>query len=93
MKEVINLVSHDGSKNYLKRLERNDGQESKTYILKTSGMTLRTGQLDRNGVPVDYIDPSGGPMLYVGLSLPEADNATIRSIDFSQGFGFTITFA
>lgn len=90
MKEEIKLVTHDGSENFLRRLERKDGQESKTYILRTSGLSLRTGTLSDGKA---FIDPSGGPMMIVGQPLAEADGAIIRSIDFSEGFGYTITFA
>lgn len=89
MKEVIQLATHDGSKNFLRRLERKDGQESKTYILKTQGASLRVGNL---GDGKSFIDPSGGPMIIVGQPLAEANNAVVRSIDFSEGFGYTITF-
>ncbi len=90
MDKRIKLISHDGSKNYLERLERKDGQESKTYILKTEHKTLRVGTLS-NGK--SFIDPSGGPMIIVGKPIMEAGNTVVRSIDFSEGFGYTITFA
>lgn len=89
MKEVIQLATHDGSKNFLRRLERKDGQESKTYILKTQGTSLRVGNLSNGN---SFIDPSGGPMIVVGQPLAEANNAVVKSIDFSEGFGYTITF-
>lgn len=89
MKDIITLVTHDGSKNYLKKLPRKDGEESKTYILKTQGASLRVGNL---GDGKSFIDPSGGPMIIVGQPLAEANNAVVRSIDFSEGFGYTITF-
>lgn len=89
MKDVIILMTHDGSKNYLKKLPRKDGEESKTYVLKTQHKSLRVGELS-NGH--SFIDPSGGPMIIVGNPLAEANNAIVRSIDFSEGFGYTITF-
>ena len=38
-----------------------------------------------------FIDPSGGPMIIVGYKLEEAD-AVVKSIDFVNGYGWTITF-
>lgn len=89
MEKIIKLTSHDGSKNHLERLERKDGEESKTYILKTEHKTLRAGTLS-NGK--SFIDPSGGPMIIIGKPLAEANNAVVRSIDYSKEFGYTITF-
>lgn len=38
-----------------------------------------------------FIDPSGGPMIVVGYELEEA-KAVVKSIDFVEGYGYTITF-
>lgn len=89
MKEVYKLNSRDGTKNSLKMLFRKDGEESKTFIIKTSASTLRTGELNDGS---SFIDLSGGPMIVVGKPLEDADNAVVRSIDFTEKLGFTITF-
>lgn len=89
MKEVYKLSSRDGTKNSLKMLFRKDGKESKTFIIKTSALTLRTGKLNE-GNP--FIDLSGGPMIVVGKPLKDADDAVVRSIDFTETLGYTVTF-
>lgn len=88
MKEIIKLESRDSTNTYLQLLHRKDEEESKTYLLKTSSETLRVGSLS-NGRK--FIDPSGGPIIIMGQKLAEA-NAIVKSIDFTEGFGYTITF-
>ena len=88
MEEIIKLKSRDREENYLKRLPKSDGLESKTYVLKVSTPTLRVGSVEGGN---KFIDPSGGPMIVVGSKLEEA-NAVVKSIDFVEGYGWTITF-
>ena len=88
MKDLIKLKSRDGTENYLKKLIKKDNSESLTYVLKTDVPYLRIGEVD-NGRK--FIDPSGGPMIIVGGYLEEA-NAEVDSIDFVEGYGWTITF-
>lgn len=88
MKDVIKLNCREGEKHYLKKLSKPDSQESKTYVLKLSNYYVRVGKIDNS----DFIDPSGGPMIIVGSSIPEADGAIVKSIDFVMGYGYTITF-
>ena len=65
-----------------------DGTNSKTYVLKTDVPTLRVGEVQGGN---KFIDPSGGPIIIVGYKLEEAD-AVVKSIDFVDGYGWTITF-
>lgn len=88
MKNLIKLKSRDGTENYLKKLIKKGGSESLTYVLKTDVPYLRVGEVD-NGRK--FIDPSGGPMIIVGDYLEEA-KAVVKSIDFVEGYGWTITF-
>lgn len=88
MEEIIKLKSRDREENYLKRLPKSDGLESKTYVLKVSTPTLRVGNTEEGN---KFIDPSGGPMIIVGSKLEEA-NAVVKSIDFVEGYGWTVTF-
>ena len=37
------------------------------------------------------LTPSGGPMIVVGGYLEEAE-AVVKSIDFTVGYGYTVTF-
>ena len=90
MNDIINLNSRS-EKSYLKRLKRlneSDGSECKTYLLKLSNPYLRNGFTDTNK---KFIDPSGGPMIVEEEFLEEA-GATVESIDFVEGYGYTITF-
>ena len=88
MKDLIKLNSRDKSENYLKKMPKPDGSESKTYVLKTDIPTLRVGEVQGGN---KFIDPSGGPMIVVGCELEEA-KAVVKSIDFVEGYGWTITF-
>ena len=88
MEDIIKLKSRDSTKNYLKKLPKPDGSESKTYVLKTSSSYLRGGEIKEGN---KFIDPSGGPMIVEGYKLEEA-NAIVKSIDFVEGYGWTITF-
>ena len=89
MKDIYQLKSRDGTRNSLKKLLRKDGSESKTYQIKTSAPTLRTGKLSDDS---DFIDLSGGPMIAVGKPLQDADGAIVKSIDFAEQLGFLVTF-
>ena len=88
MKDLIKLKSRGYEENYLKRLKKLDGSESKTYVLKVSTPYLRGGEVEGGK---KFIDPSGGPMIVVGDYLEEAE-AVVKSIDFIAGDGYTITF-
>ena len=72
----------------MKKLKKPDGSESKTYVLKVSTPYLRCGELEGGR---KFIDPSEGPMIVVGNYLEEAE-AVVKSIDFTVGYGYTITF-
>ena len=88
MKDLIKLKSRGCKENYLNRLKKLDGSESKTYVLKVSTPYLRCGEVEGGK---KFIDPSGGPMIVVGDYLEEAE-AVVKSIDFIAGYGYTITF-
>lgn len=88
MKDLIKLKSRGHEENYLKRLKKLDGSESKTYVLKVSTPYLRGGEVEGGK---KFIDPSGGPMIVVGDYLEEAE-AVVKSLDFVEGYGWTITF-
>lgn len=88
MKDLIKLKSRGYEENYLKRLKRSDNSESKTYVLKVSTPYLRCGEVEGGR---KFVDPSGGPMIVVGGYLEEAE-AVVKSIDFTVGYGYTVTF-
>lgn len=88
MEDIIKLHSGGGVNNYLKKMKRPNGEESKTYVIKTDIPALRIGYVEEKR---KFIDPSGGPMIVVGYELEEA-KAVVKSIDFVEGYGWTITF-
>lgn len=88
MKDLIKLKSRGYEENYLKKLKKSDGSESKTYVLKVSTPHLRCGEVEGDK---KFISPSEGPMIVVGNYLEEAE-AVVKSIDFTIGYGYTITF-
>ena len=88
MEDIIKLRSRYEAINYLKKMSKPDGTDSKTYVLKTDVPTLRVGEVQGGN---KFIDPSGGPIIIVGYKLEEAD-AVVKSIDFTEGYGWTITF-
>ena len=89
MKDIIKLRSRYGAVNYLKKMPKPEGSEPKTYVLKTDMSSIRVGYVIKD--EYKFIDPSGGPIIRVGCKLEEA-NAVIKSINFVQGVGWTITF-
>lgn len=88
MEDIIKLRSRYKEENYLKKLTKSGGSESKTYVLKTDIPTVRIGEVQGGN---KFIGPSGGPMIIVGYELEEA-KAVVKSIDFVEGYGYTITF-
>ena len=72
----------------MKWLKKSDGSKSKTYVLKVSTPYLRCGEVEGGR---KFVDPSGGPMIVVGVYLEEAE-AVVKSIDFTVGYGYTVTF-
>lgn len=87
MDDIIELHSRGEDRAYLKKLSKQDKSESKTYVLKLSNPFIRTGFLGGK----KFIDPSGGPFIQEGELLEEA-NAVVKSVDFTIGYGYTITF-
>ena len=88
MEDIIKLHSRGGTNNYLKKMKRLNGEESKTYVIKTDMPTIRLGYVEDKR---KFIDLSGGPMIVEGSLLEEA-NAVVKSIDFVVGYGHIITF-
>ena len=84
MENIIKLRSRYRAENYLKKMPKPDGSD----VLKTDVPTLRVGEVQEGN---KFIDPSGGPMIVVGHELEEA-KAVVKSIDFVEGYGWTITF-
>ena len=60
MEDIIKLNSKGDENNYLKRLKKPNGGESKTYVLKVTTPQVRVGTTETNH---KFIEPTGGPML------------------------------
>ena len=85
MEEIIKLDSK--GKKFLKKLKRVDGSESKTYVLKLDSAILRSGYTEEGH---KFISPPSGPMIIVGQELQ--DGLIVKSIDYIEDYGYTITF-
>lgn len=88
MEDVIKLSSRGEENNYLKRLKKPNGEESKTYVLKVTTPQVRGGTTETKH---KFIEPTGGPMLIEGFKCADIDSV-IKSIDFTIGYGYSITF-
>lgn len=89
MKQKYVLASLGEHKNSLEQLVRKDGKESKTYIVKTSSPSMKKGRLESGE---EFIELAGGPRIVVKRPLKEVENMTVQSIDYSEVFGYTVTF-
>lgn len=88
MKDIIKLNSRCHENNFLKRLNKANKEESKSYLLKVSTPYIRSGYTNNNK---KFIDPSGGPMIVEGEVLEEI-GSEVKSIDYVFGKGYMITF-
>ena len=80
--DKIKLRTHDGSRNYLQRIDDSDN-----YILKTQFDFIRGGQV---GDGREFVDPSGGPMLVVGDTI-DGTPYKIEKISRVKGVGIVLT--
>lgn len=87
MNKIIELKAKGEEHNYLRRLNRSDGSESKTYVLIVTNSRIKSAEIDGH----KSINPVGGPIITEGEILEEAE-AVVKSIDYISGFGFTVTF-
>ena len=88
MEDIIKLNSKGEENNYLKKLKKPNGEESKTYVLKVSSPQVRVGTTETKN---KFIEPTSGPMLVEGFKCVGID-AVVKSIDFTFGYGYSITF-
>lgn len=66
MEDIIKLNSHDGTTNYLKKLNTKSYKGRQAYVLRSPYDFIRRGKIDDNS---EFVDPSGGPMLVEGDTL------------------------
>lgn len=76
--EVVRLMSHDGSDNFLRLVRGNDSGRLKIYELCTEYGVVRV----RHETPdtLFMVDPSGGPALYIGSTVDGIDGYEITKI-------------
>lgn len=87
MKDKIILKDEDNSKVYLEKLLKKDGSSSKTYILKTTSQYIQKGE---NDGAITFIKPYD-ILIWINKPLEKAE-AVVQSIDYSETFGYTVTF-
>lgn len=88
MEKIVKLNNKQDEDNYLKLLISTSNTDSKTYAFKSSTALVKSGELEDKR---KYITTPGGMTLIEGDFVEEA-NAKIKYIDFTMGFGYTITF-
>nr|DAH00698.1 MAG TPA: hypothetical protein [Crassvirales sp.] len=89
MEDIIKLETTGENSNYLKKLKRPDGSESRTYVLKVTDPYVTITKTPTGGHA--SIGATGSNLIVVGEELKEA-KAVVKSIDFTIGYGYTITF-
>lgn len=89
MEDIIKLETTGENNNYLKKLKKPDGSESKTYVLKVTDPYVAITKTPTGGHA--SIGATGSNLIVVGEELKEA-KAVVKSIDFTIGYGYTITF-
>lgn len=82
---AIKLRSRYGVKNILTPIP----DREKAYLFTTDMPSLRVCESEQG--KIEWIDPAGGPMIYVGEILDEV-GSKVSSIKFEEGQGWIITF-
>ena len=94
MKDIIKLDSHDGSNNYLEKLNTPERDNHQGYLLKTQFNYIRfiynSEYNSSNYKSIESVDPSGGPMLNVGSKI-RGTNYEIIEINSIKYVGTIIT--
>lgn len=87
MKDTINLRSRY---NEVHKLVRIGDENSHLYQFKPSNDYYRVGYNDGSFDNYQFIDPSGGPFISIGMELPEAGKK-VKAISRNKN-GITIEF-
>lgn len=87
MNDIIELKKTPEEHNYLKKLNRADGSESMTYLLKSSNPKITSWHTGTR----KCIVPVYGPPITEGEYLTQA-GLIVKSIDYIAGLGYAITF-
>lgn len=85
--DIIKLHSKGETNSFLRKLSKPDNSESLTYVLKVTDPFVKVGKINSKS----FIEPVGGPSIVEGETLEEA-GMVVKSIDYTVGYGYTITF-
>lgn len=85
MNEVIELLTRDWVDNKLVPYKDNQ------YILKSQHDYIRVKYKESDRREIEFVDPSGGPVIRVGKKLLEV-NKVVKSIRFIKDVGCVISF-
>mgnify|MGYP003303673976 CR=1 FL=1 len=88
MENKIKLVTHDGSRNYLKKLNVPTYDNHQAYVLDAQYNHIRY-ILDTDNKTIVSVDPPGGPMLNVG-SIIKGTNYRIANIECVKYVGTVV---
>lgn len=88
MDDIIVMSSGDGDIHFLKKMPRINGEESRTYVVKTPSPFLR---IDYGSDGRKFLRFPGGTILMEG-EICEKTGTMVRFIDSIEGFGHVITF-
>lgn len=84
MKNRIDLPNRDGMKVWLEKVE------GEKYLLKIEkDYPIQVTYSSNNKEDISAVDPSGGPMIYVGCFVD--DKNYVKKIEWIKGEGFIIT--
>lgn len=85
MEKVVKLDTEN--KDFLKKLKRADGKESKTYVLKLDATLLRSGYTEDGH---KYVSFPKYPTIIVGQKFQ--NGLVVKYIDYIEDYGYLITF-
>jgi hypothetical protein len=90
MEEIIHLRTNNRDDFiFLKKLQKPNGKESKTFLLKTNARSVKYEYIDTKR---KTLVPSGCLSIMIEEQLLEEADAIISNISYTPGLGYTITF-
>ena len=88
MEDKIKLATHDGSRNYLKKLNVPTYNNHQAYVLDAQSNYIRY-TLDTDNKTIVSVDPPGGPMLNID-SIIDGTNYRIAYIESVKYVGAVV---
>lgn len=90
MEDKLELVTNNRDDFiFLKKLKKPNGEESKTYILKTNASSIKYEYIDKIR---RLLKPSGCNYPIIEGEVLEGFTYIVKSIIYTPGLGYTITF-